>query len=324
MLFDATPASALPSYARQTGQQCAACHNGFPELTPYGRLFKLNGYTFKRRQRRTCRRSRAWSSRPSPTPIRASRATRRIMAPTTMLDISTASLFYGGAIAPNLGAFAQVTYDDGPRQLHWDNTDIRYAKSHQPFRPRGGSRREPQQQPNRDRCLEHHAGVGLSLRKQPARLDAHGRDPHRRSSPSRLSASPLMLTSTGSTMPSSASTGPSSPRMETNLGASPFGPSIKGLAPYWRFAVEPQWGRNTWEFGTFGMAASLNPGAVHRLRHRPFRRCRTRYRVSVPRRPPQRLSDGKLDHRERHLHFDGGPVVAAGISDPTRTIICGP
>src|SRR5258708_35313532 len=40
------PAAALPSYARQTGQQCAACHNGFPELTPYGRLFKLNGYTF--------------------------------------------------------------------------------------------------------------------------------------------------------------------------------------------------------------------------------------------------------------------------------------
>ena len=42
----ARPARALPSFARQTGQQCAACHNGFPELTPYGRLFKLNGYTF--------------------------------------------------------------------------------------------------------------------------------------------------------------------------------------------------------------------------------------------------------------------------------------
>ena len=46
-VFLAAPhASALPSFARQTGQQCAACHNGFPELTPYGRLFKLNGYTF--------------------------------------------------------------------------------------------------------------------------------------------------------------------------------------------------------------------------------------------------------------------------------------
>jgi hypothetical protein len=40
------PAQALPSYARQSGQQCAACHDGFPQLTPYGRQFKLNGYTF--------------------------------------------------------------------------------------------------------------------------------------------------------------------------------------------------------------------------------------------------------------------------------------
>src|SRR5271170_573801 len=45
-VLDVKPGHALPSYARQTGQQCAACHNGFPELTPYGRLFKLNGYTF--------------------------------------------------------------------------------------------------------------------------------------------------------------------------------------------------------------------------------------------------------------------------------------
>ena len=28
------PAEALPSYARQTGQPCAACHTAFPELTP--------------------------------------------------------------------------------------------------------------------------------------------------------------------------------------------------------------------------------------------------------------------------------------------------
>jgi len=40
-------AHALPAYARQTGQNCIACHAGgqFPELTPYGRLFKLTGYT---------------------------------------------------------------------------------------------------------------------------------------------------------------------------------------------------------------------------------------------------------------------------------------
>ena len=36
---------ALPSFARQTGQPCGTCHTDFPALTPYGRRFKLLGYT---------------------------------------------------------------------------------------------------------------------------------------------------------------------------------------------------------------------------------------------------------------------------------------
>jgi hypothetical protein len=35
----------LPSYARQTGLACSACHYQFLTLTPFGRKFKLNGYT---------------------------------------------------------------------------------------------------------------------------------------------------------------------------------------------------------------------------------------------------------------------------------------
>ena len=44
-------AQALPSFARQTGQNCVACHAGgqFPELTPFGRMFKLTGYTIGQR-----------------------------------------------------------------------------------------------------------------------------------------------------------------------------------------------------------------------------------------------------------------------------------
>jgi hypothetical protein len=41
----APPAEALPSFARQTGQPCGTCHTDFPALTPYGRRFKLLGYT---------------------------------------------------------------------------------------------------------------------------------------------------------------------------------------------------------------------------------------------------------------------------------------
>jgi hypothetical protein len=39
------PAKALPSFARQTGQPCGTCHTDFPFLTPFGRRFKLLGYT---------------------------------------------------------------------------------------------------------------------------------------------------------------------------------------------------------------------------------------------------------------------------------------
>jgi cytochrome c peroxidase len=44
-------ARAIPLFNRQTGQNCVACHAGgqFPELTPYGRLFKMTGYTLGQR-----------------------------------------------------------------------------------------------------------------------------------------------------------------------------------------------------------------------------------------------------------------------------------
>jgi len=37
------PAYAVPSFARQTGMQCATCHTVFPGLTVFGRQFKLRG-----------------------------------------------------------------------------------------------------------------------------------------------------------------------------------------------------------------------------------------------------------------------------------------
>src|ERR1700689_5134488 len=43
----ATRAAAVPAFAVQTGQPCSGCHvGGFgPQLTPFGREFKLGGYT---------------------------------------------------------------------------------------------------------------------------------------------------------------------------------------------------------------------------------------------------------------------------------------
>lgn len=46
LLFSTPPeASSTPSFARQTGLSCATCHTVFPHLTPFGRDFKLHGYT---------------------------------------------------------------------------------------------------------------------------------------------------------------------------------------------------------------------------------------------------------------------------------------
>ena len=43
------PARAVPAFAGQTGQPCTACHVGAfgPELTPFGRAFKIGGYTLQ-------------------------------------------------------------------------------------------------------------------------------------------------------------------------------------------------------------------------------------------------------------------------------------
>ena len=36
---------ANPLFARQTGLNCSGCHTVYPELAPFGRKFKLAGYT---------------------------------------------------------------------------------------------------------------------------------------------------------------------------------------------------------------------------------------------------------------------------------------
>jgi len=41
----APSAHAVPSFARQTGMTCEACHTVYPELNHFGRMFKANGYT---------------------------------------------------------------------------------------------------------------------------------------------------------------------------------------------------------------------------------------------------------------------------------------
>src|SRR5260221_5472090 len=50
MTFSASDVYAVPSFARQTGMACTSCHTAFPQLSPFGRVFKLSGYTMSSEQ----------------------------------------------------------------------------------------------------------------------------------------------------------------------------------------------------------------------------------------------------------------------------------
>lgn len=46
LLASATPALAIPAFARKYQTSCQTCHIAFPALTPFGEAFRLNGYRF--------------------------------------------------------------------------------------------------------------------------------------------------------------------------------------------------------------------------------------------------------------------------------------
>lgn len=132
-------ANAVPSFARQTGVACAACHTIFPKLTPFGRMFKLNGYTTTGLQQIE---QQTGKSAPG---VRIS----AIAPMSAMLQVSLThmsktdsntennglsfpaplSLYYAGAISEHLGAFIQVTMDDEDSSFGFDMGDLRYANN---------------------------------------------------------------------------------------------------------------------------------------------------------------------------------------------------
>ena len=145
--FGATsPAEALPSYARQTGQPCGTCHTDFPGLTPYGRRFKIGGYTAGGGPYRTTLFSDWLDKKKSDARTKSDTATNgqqgtsdTWVPPIAMMAIvgythteasqappcgpyscnnqfvvAPVSFFYGGAITDHIGAFAQVTYNGAP------------------------------------------------------------------------------------------------------------------------------------------------------------------------------------------------------------------
>ena len=254
----ARTAQALPSDARQTGQECAACHNGFPELTPYGRLFKLNGYTFTG----GTFDMPAISAVAIPSFTHTAKGQPGGAAPGFGPNDNfayTGAIYYAGKIVDHLGAFAQFTYDQIPNQFQWDMLDVRYA--------------------NTGALFGQELLYGLSLNNNPTLHDSWNSTP---AWGYPYIASGLAPTPAGTLIDGGLGEQVLglNPYIYWNrliyadvggyrtlgrwklsaLGIPPGGTSaIDGVAPNWRVAIEPAWGNNTWEFGTFGLVASLVP-----------------------------------------------------------------
>ncbi|WP_019450940.1 hypothetical protein [Cupriavidus sp. BIS7] len=102
---------------------CVACHVNFPELTPFGRFFKLTGYTLS--NNRTI---------PLSAMVQVSRTSSRTVDQANFdfvrnddVALQQASVFLAGKIVDHVGVFAQWTYDGIAHHAALDNTDIRAA-----------------------------------------------------------------------------------------------------------------------------------------------------------------------------------------------------
>ena len=130
-------AHAVEAYAAQTGQPCSACHVGAfgPFLTPFGRLFKLGGYTMT-----------GGAGIGSKIPLSAMFYTsytdtqRGQSAPVAPhygnngnFAMDQINLFLAGRLTDHIGGFVQGTFDGIASQLYWDNTDVRLAYQGQVF-----------------------------------------------------------------------------------------------------------------------------------------------------------------------------------------------
>src|SRR5579883_1540099 len=140
------PAFAVPSFARQSGMACEACHTVYPELTHFGRMFKANGYILDNvRQVQDIGSKREQLLELAQIPalsIMAQISYTQLKKPLPDLanvnipgeaQNGTAgfpqqlSIFYAGKIAPHFGAFFQLTYANDSGTVAIDNTDLRFA-----------------------------------------------------------------------------------------------------------------------------------------------------------------------------------------------------
>lgn len=123
---------AIPAFSQQTGMSCEACHVGAfgPQLTPFGRQFKLMGYTMKTPGTGF---SPKISFQVLESFLRTQKDQPRPAAPgfntNDNWELQTIGIYLAGPITDHLGLLAQASYAQNGHTLGWDSTDIRYART---------------------------------------------------------------------------------------------------------------------------------------------------------------------------------------------------
>ena len=269
-------ASALPSFARQTGQNCSSCHvQSFgPDLTPMGRQFKLGGYTMgggsglaeKMPALSGMITGSFTNTQKNQDPTAAGLQTGYNQNNNFTFD--EASMFYAGRIYGKVGAFSQLTYNGYENKLEMDNTDIRFADrldfddSSLPF----------------DLDLTY----GISLNNNPTVQDLWNTTPvwgfpytSSGVQPS-VGSTPLIDGTLGSQVGGATAYtminnllyleagayGTFSSSSQTAFGTGkPDQLSLNSPAPYWRVALQNEWKGHYFELGQYGMIAQTSlPG----------------------------------------------------------------
>lgn len=264
--FAAAHAGWTPSFARQTGLACSACHTHYPELTAMGRAFKLNGYVFRRADSIQGRNPEGGQNMmlnlvtPVSFMLQTSYTGTAKNQPGhengTVFFPDQLSLFTGGEITPHVGGFLQVTFDPQSGQLGIDNADFRYA--------------------NHTTVFGQHTIYGVSLNNNPTVQDLWNSTPawgfpYASSAAAPTPAAATMIDGqlggavaglTGYTMWNdkvyleaggyhNAPLGMNRPLPRDSTIAGQF----SGVAPYWRVAFPLSVGRQNLMIGTYGMSA---------------------------------------------------------------------
>jgi hypothetical protein len=266
-------AHAVPSYSRQTGLACSSCHYAPPELTPFGRTFKLEAYTFTTKLQITEEKK----DHNSPlhlleefplsilfdTSITATKSPQPGTQNGNFEFPQAASLFLAGAWTSHVGSFVQVTYDSQADHFSWDNTDIRYANK-------------------AGKLFGKPLTCGITLNNNPGVEDLWNSTPAwgypfvgSNVAPGPSAGAVI----NGGLAQDVAGVGGYAMwndhvyldgtlyRSEHIGGAQPnsgagFGFNIRGVAPYWRAAWQTSSKNNYLEIGTYGMHVKSTPNAV--------------------------------------------------------------